>query len=63
MSKTDIVYGYCRISTKKQNITRQINNIQRDFPSATIICEAFTGTKMDRPEWNKLYKKLKKNEP
>ncbi len=61
MSKIDIVYGYCRISTKKQNITRQIGNIQREFPSAIIICEAFTGTKMDRPEWNKLYKKLKKN--
>jgi len=60
-TKPENIFGYCRISTKKQSITRQIQNIQRAFPSATIICEAFTGTKMDRPEWNKIYKKLKKN--
>lgn len=55
------IFGYCRISTKKQNITRQIKNIERVYPDAVIICETFTGTKIDRPEWNKLYKKLKRN--
>lgn len=53
------IIGYCRISTKKQNITRQVKNIKQAYPNATIICETFTGTKIDRPEWNKLYKKLK----
>lgn len=58
---TEIIFGYCRISTKKQSITRQVKNIERAFPNAIIVCEAFTGTKLDRPEWNKIYKKLKKN--
>lgn len=53
------VYGYCRISTKQQSIERQIRNIKAEFPNAVIFQEAFTGTKLDRPEWNKLYKKAK----
>lgn len=52
------VYGYARISTAKQNIERQIRNIGTEFPDATIFQEKFTGTKMDRPEWRKLYRKL-----
>ena len=53
------MYGYCRISQKKQSIERQIRNIKNEYPDAVIIEEAFTGTKIDRPEWNKLYKKAK----
>jgi len=53
------MYGYCRISQKKQSIERQIRNIKEYFPEAVIIQEAFTGTKLDRPEWNKLFKKAK----
>ena len=54
-----MIYGYCRISTKKQSIERQIRNILKEYPEATIFQEAFTGTKLDRPEWNKLNRKLK----
>ena len=54
-----MIYGYRRISTKKQSIDRQIRNIKREFPTAIILTEAFTGTKLDRPEWNKLNRKLK----
>ena len=57
-----MIYGYCRISTKKQSIDRQIRNIKAEFPTAIIVTEAFTGTKLDRPEWNKLRKKLKPND-
>lgn len=53
------IYGYARISRPQQSIDRQIRNIQREFPEATIIQEAYTGTRIDRPEWNKLYKALK----
>lgn len=53
------MYGYCRISQKKQSIERQIRNIKEAYPEAVIIEEAFTGTKLDRPEWNKLFKKAK----
>ena len=54
-----MIYGYCRISTKKQSIERQIRNILKEYPEATIFQEAFTGTKLDRPEWNRLNRKLK----
>lgn len=53
-----MIYGYARISTKKQSIERQIRNIKSAYPEAVIIQEAYTGTKMNRPEWEKLYKKL-----
>lgn len=54
-----MIYGYARISTKQQSIERQIRNIKTEYPEAVIFQEAFTGTKLDRPEWNKLYKKVK----
>lgn len=41
----DIVYGYCRISTNKQDIERQVRNILAAFPNAQIHKEVFTGTK------------------
>lgn len=53
------IYGYCRISQKKQNIDRQIRNIKAVDPFAIIIVEAYTGTTIDRKEWNKLFKKVK----
>ena len=49
------VYGYARTSTAKQNIDRQIRNIEREYPNAIIIQEAYTGTKIDRSEWNRLF--------
>lgn len=52
-------YGYSRISTKQQSIDRQIRNIKAAYSKAVIITEVYTGTKQDRPEWNKLYKKVK----
>ena len=52
------IYGYCRISRKEQSIDRQIRNINEKYPTAVIVQEAFTGTQMDRPEWNKLYNKV-----
>jgi len=50
-------FGYCRISTPKQNIERQERNILAVFPKAFIVKETFTGTKLaGRKDWNKLYK-------
>ena len=49
------IYGYARISTSKQNIERQVRNIEREHPRAVIIREAYTGTKLDRKEWGKLF--------
>ena len=53
------IYGYCRISTKQQSIERQIRNIKSQYDTAVIVTEVYTGTKQDRPEWNKLYRKVK----
>ncbi len=50
-----MTYGYCRISTRKQNIERQIRNILSEFSDAIILQEEYTGTKLDRKEWNKLF--------
>ena len=40
------IYGYCRISTSKQNIDRQVRNILSAYPNAKIYKERFTGTKI-----------------
>ena len=53
-----MIYGYCRISTPRQNIDRQIRNIKNEFPDAVIYKENYTGTKLDRPEWGKLIRKI-----
>ena len=54
------VYGYCRISRKTMNIERQVRNIQEAYPTAHIIREAYTGTKIEgRKELDKLLKVLK----
>lgn len=54
------VYGYCRISTTKQNIERQERNIKVEYPEAVILKETFTGTKTDgREMFNRLLKKVK----
>ena len=55
-------YGYCRISTKKQSIDRQERNIKAVYPAAVIVKESYTGTTTNRPEWNKLYKKIKQGD-
>lgn len=54
-----MIYGYVRVSTKKQSEQRQIDNIKRDYPTATIMIEKYTGTTMDRPVWKRLCHKLK----
>ena len=49
------LYGYCRISTRKQNMERQVRNILAVFPDAIIIREIYTGTKFQgRKELEKL---------
>ena len=54
-------YGYVRISTPKQNIERQVRNILAYYPDAIIISEVYTGTSLDRKEFNKLLEILESN--
>ena len=52
-------FGYVRVSTVKQSIERQIRNIKAAFPDAVIVTDEYTGTKLDRPGWVKVYKAAK----
>lgn len=56
-----MLFGYARVSTKKQSITRQIENIKKyaNGKDVVIYQEAYSGTKMNRPEWMKLLKRVK----
>ena len=55
-----MIYGYTRISTKQQSIERQIRNIKDLYPTAVIVEEVYTGTKIyGRKEFDKLLKKVK----
>ena len=56
--KNSKVFGYARVSTRHQQLERQITNILSVYPDAEIVTEKFTGTKIDRPAWNRLYKRL-----
>ena len=38
------IYGYCRVSSKKQNIDRQVRNILAVYPTAIIVKEVYTRT-------------------
>ena len=49
------VYGYCRISTPRQNIERQVRIIAAAYPAAHIVREVYTGTaSQGRKELDKL---------
>lgn len=54
------IYGYCRISTAKQSIDRQIRNIRSHYPKSIIFQEVFTGTQIDgRKKWEQLIRTVK----
>lgn len=56
-------YGYCRISTDKQSIERQVRNILALCPDAKIYKEIYTGTKVQgRDELKKILKKIQRGD-
>lgn len=55
------IYGYARISKRTQKIERQIANIKKSYPDATIYQEAYTGTKIARKEFEKLLSQVEKD--
>lgn len=55
-----MIYGYCRISTGKQSIDRQIRNIKAVYPTAIVVEEVYTGTKFQgRDKLDKIIKTVK----
>lgn len=57
-----MIYGYARISTNKQNIERQVRNIEISFPSALIVKETYTGTKIERVQFEKILRAVKEGD-
>ena len=54
-----VEYAYPRVSTPNQQLDRQIQNIKAAYPNAIVYPEKYTGTRLDRPQWNKLYKQIR----
>lgn len=60
-----MIFGYARVSTKGQ--ARDGNSLEAQISALVaagaekknIFVDTFTGTKMDRPEWDKLAQKLR----
>ena len=58
-----MIYGYCRISTGKQSIDRQIRNIKAAYPRAIIVEEVYTGTKFQgRDKLDKILKTVREGD-
>ena len=54
------IYVYCRISTPKQNIERQVRNILKEYPDRIIVQETFIETKYQvRIELEKLIRNIR----
>lgn len=54
------IYGYCRVSTAKQDIERQVRNIHSHYPAAILFKEVYTGTKLQgRRELDRLLQRVK----
>lgn len=57
------LYAYCQVSTQRQSLKRQVENIKaannRTYESALFFSDKYTGSTLDRPEWSRLYKRLK----
>jgi len=54
-------YGYARVSTVGQNLESQIEQLKKEG-CEKIYQDTFTGTKKNRPEFEKLLKELKKGD-
>ena len=60
-----MIYGYCRVSTRGQldgnSIEEQENKIRKDYPSAEIIVESYSGAK-ERPIFKELISKCQEGD-
>ena len=56
-----VKYGYARVSTYGQDLEVQIEALEREGCNK-IYSEHYTGTKTDRPEFQKLLNELEKGD-
>ncbi|POH21159.1 recombinase family protein, partial [Fructilactobacillus sanfranciscensis] len=56
-------YGYARVSTNAQSLDEQIEQLEEQgIEPNSIYSEKFTGTKTNRPQFNKVLKQLNKGD-
>ena len=56
-------YAYIRVSTKEQNIDRQVQALESyQIPEKNIYCDYQSGKDFERPAYQKLMKKLKEGD-
>lgn len=56
------MYGYCRVSTQKQDLQRQIDNIKKVYPNIDAwYTDKCTGATMQRPNFELLCKAVDKD--
>ena len=56
-----MLIGYCRVSTKDQDLTRQIESL-RNYGCEKIYCDKATGKNFNRPEYTKLKEVLRRGD-
>jgi DNA invertase Pin-like site-specific DNA recombinase len=54
-----MIVGYARVSTPKQKLRRQIDNLKAAYPNIVVISEVFTGSTDNRPKWKKLMRQCR----
>ena len=58
---TEQVYGYARVSTQQQDLSRQLD-LLKEYDCIEIFTEKMSGTKSNRPELIRLKDKLRQND-
>lgn len=58
---SNMVYGYARVSTRQQDLSRQLDLLER-YECHKIYTEKISGIRANRPELNKLKKRVKEND-
>lgn len=66
MEVSSMIVGYCRVSSKMQlegyGLEAQVEEIKSKYDNAIIYQEQYTGTKTDRPIFNKVMEELKEGD-
>ncbi len=58
-STEKMVVGYARVSTPRQRLDRQIQNLKQAYPDIVIVAEVYTGSTDNRPKWQKLLRQCR----
>lgn len=59
MKNEKMIVGYARVSTPKQSLRRQIENLKAAYPDIVVISEVYTGSTDNRPKWKKLMRQCR----